>query len=73
MTFSHYLPAFTTRRQRVQMAACGTFINPEEHSQEPTCARCKAWLDADTEEAAALAKLWDLEAETKRNAAKRTA
>ena len=58
---THYLPAFTSLRQRVQLAVCGRAINPEQHSTEPTCPKCHAWLEADEAEARSLAAQWDAE------------
>ena len=63
---THYIPAFTTVHQRLQMAVCGKIIDQREHSAEATCPRCAAWIDADEKEAAALSALWDREAEEKR-------
>ena len=62
---THYIPAFTSMHQRLQMAICGRIIAWNEHSPEPTCPRCAAWIDADEKEAAALSALWDREAEEK--------
>lgn len=66
LAMTHYLPAFTTRHQRLQMAICGRIITQHEHSAEPTCPRCLAWLEADAAEARALAALWDAETAQKR-------
>ena len=60
---THYIPAYTERRlSRLQRAVCGVWIREQDHSAEPACAQCAAWLDADSREAAALAAKWDAEA-----------
>jgi predicted RNA-binding Zn-ribbon protein involved in translation (DUF1610 family) len=51
---SHYLPAFTTARGTVQMAACGAFIHEREHATEPSCPRCAAWLQQEARDEASL-------------------
>ena len=65
MTRTCYIPAFTSVHQRLQMAICGRIIDWREHSPEPTCPRCLAWLEADEAEAKALSALWDREAADK--------
>lgn len=51
---THYLPVFTQQRARTQRAVCGVYVAPKEHSSEPTCPDCRAYLerqeaeDADT-------------------------
>ena len=62
---THYLPYFTTRRHGGQQAVCGRVIDAHEHSPDPTCPKCQAWIDADEKEAAALAAQWDAEAAQK--------
>ena len=42
---THYLPPFTRLRGVHQQAACGKFILPQEHSAEPRCAACKAYVE----------------------------
>ena len=47
---THYIPAFTVfrgREQRTQHAACGLFVSASEHSAEPTCEACLAYVNAD--------------------------
>lgn len=47
---THYIPAFTVfrgREQHVQHAACGQFVSASEHSTEPTCAECLAYVESD--------------------------
>ena len=71
MTRTCYIPAFTTIHQRLQMSICGRIIDQREHSSEPTCPRCRAWLEADEAEAKALSALWDREAADKAEARSR--
>lgn len=49
---SHYIPHFTRTDGRVQRAVCGEMIHAVDHTAEPTCPRCKAWIEADAAEAA---------------------
>ena len=56
---THYLPAFTTYRLSRQRAVCGAFIAPAQHSTEPSCAACVAWLEADDKVVLALREKWD--------------
>lgn len=42
---SHYLPAFTVRRAHLQKAVCGVMVDLRQHSTEPACAACQAWLE----------------------------
>ena len=65
---SHHVPYFTVedavqafqggydtfrQRQRRLRAACGEFAYyPGEHSAEPTCLTCQAWILRDAEEVA---------------------
>ncbi len=47
---THYIPAFTVfrgREQRLQYAACGTVVSASEHSTEPTCPDCMAYVESD--------------------------
>ena len=46
-SYTHYIPAFTRQNGRTQQAACLLYIRPSEHSNEPTCPECAAWLAAD--------------------------
>lgn len=68
---THYLPKFV--ESRWPRAVCGQSARFQviDHSTEPTCPRCAAWLEADHEQAAALEALWKLDEHT--HAAKRTA
>ena len=47
---SHYVPAYTEVNGRHQKAACGAWVTPREHSSEPDCDACHAYLlaEADT-------------------------
>jgi hypothetical protein len=44
---THYIPMFTARAGRLQQAACGEYAGSSEHSTEPTCPTCRAYLEAD--------------------------
>lgn len=68
-SLTHYLPYFTERRRGALLAVCGASVAWDEHSPEPTCPQCAAWIDADEKEAAALAAKWDREDAAKRAAA----
>lgn len=67
---THYVPFFTTVRQRLHTAVCGAVVYMPAHSIEPTCQKCAAWLAAEEAEAAALLKQWDEEDAAKRAALK---
>ena len=41
---THYLPYFTQYRLHQQRAACGVFIEEKDHSPEPSCPQCLAWI-----------------------------
>lgn len=45
----HYLPAFTRTDGVRQQAVCGRYVFPMEHSTEPTCPACRAWLGVEPE------------------------
>jgi len=48
---SHYLPWFTTHKNgRLQQTACGIYISRDNHTAEPTCPQCAAWLVRDAED-----------------------
>ena len=69
---THYVPAFTSYHALVYTAVCGAPVHSrrmeQEHSAEPTCPKCQAWLEADEKEAAVLAARWDAEEDEKRRA-----
>lgn len=44
---THYIPYFTVRRGRDQVAVCGAAIRPRDHHAEPSCPACQAWLEQD--------------------------
>ena len=44
MTTTHYAPAFTRIKGVRQQAACGLFILPSQHSAEPGCPVCQAYV-----------------------------
>lgn len=53
---THYCPMFTERQRHMEKAVCGAWVDPRcDHSTEPTCPTCKAYLLAEpqTPEAAA--------------------
>jgi hypothetical protein len=46
--YSHYIMPLTKRRRDgTQLAACELFVFAEEHSTEPSCPECAAFLVAD--------------------------
>lgn len=63
---SHYIADYASQHQHLRLAVCGKLIDTREHSPEPDCEKCSAWVDADEKDAAALAAQWDEEAEAKR-------
>jgi hypothetical protein len=64
----HYVPFFAVPRGRLHMAVCGRIVSMLEHSAEPDCPKCKAWVEADDAEAKALAQKWDEETAAQRAA-----
>lgn len=43
---THYIPAFTTNVGPLQRAVCGAYVEPRtQHSTEPDCEACAAWLN----------------------------
>jgi hypothetical protein len=42
-----YIPAFTRRNGRKQETACRRWILPHEHSDNPTCPDCAAYVAAE--------------------------
>lgn len=47
MALSHYIPAFTRLQHGREEAVCGAFVFPEQHRDEPSCEKCRDWLQAD--------------------------
>ena len=45
---THYIPAFTRENGRQREAACGAWVRRAEHSCEPSCPTCKAYLESET-------------------------
>jgi len=44
---THYIPSFTVARGHQQQAVCGAWAETaSQHSAEPTCPKCAAWLAA---------------------------
>lgn len=62
---THYLPSFV--ESRWPRAACGQSARFQilDHSTEPECPCCQAWLEAGPTEAEALVTLWEMEAREK--------
>ena len=50
MTNTHYIGAFTTLYRGQQTAICGETVDQRQHSPEPTCAACLAYLLAEAHE-----------------------
>lgn len=48
---THYIPVFTQFNGRLQKAACGYWLNPREHSAEPTCPTCLRYVQLEASEA----------------------
>lgn len=48
--FSHYVPYFTTSRYPTAVCGLSQRFVTFEHSAEPTCPVCKAWLEAPADE-----------------------
>lgn len=44
---THYLPPFLIVHGRQQQAACGAWVRKAQHSTEPTCPACSAYLMAE--------------------------
>lgn len=45
---THYIPPFTERNGRKQLTVCGEWVDPRcDHSTEPTCPTCQAYLLAE--------------------------
>lgn len=47
---THYIPAFTARNGHDQQAACGRWVRATEHTAEPSCPNCRAYLEQDAED-----------------------
>lgn len=50
---THYIPSFTRPgrdRWNQQQAVCGEWVDVTDHTNEPTCATCAAWLVQDNSE-----------------------
>jgi len=65
------VPFFTEISRRARLTVYGRLVEMTEHSVEPTCPKCKAWVEADEVEARALAAKWDAEDAAKRLAVTR--
>ena len=46
---SHYVPAYTEINGGREKAACGALVTPREHSTEPDCDACQAYLSAEAD------------------------
>ncbi len=55
---THYIGFFTTSRWPRSVCGLSSRFVTFEHSPEPTCPKCAAWLLADPKEAAALSAQW---------------
>ncbi len=44
---THYIPYFTREYGRQRETVCGAHVLPSEHSTEPNCPACRAWLVQD--------------------------
>lgn len=54
---THYIPAFTQRRGRLERAVCQRMVDPvRQFSTDPTCEECAALLEDDTHTTASLAR-----------------
>ena len=51
---THYLPAYTRARRNLLQAACGEYVRPGQHSAEPDCAVCQAYVLAEADFDAAM-------------------
>ena len=62
---SHYIPAFTKTRGHGEhmegRAVCGSWTGWRNHSIEPRCPDCAAWLEQDAVDTEALVKQWAAE------------
>ena len=47
---THYITFFTVSRHGREWAACGQWVTPKQHSVEPTCAACVAYVLADAKD-----------------------
>lgn len=63
---THYVPFFAEPHARYRTAVCGAHVFMSEHSAEPSCPKCLAWLEADDAEAKALDAKWQAEENEKR-------
>lgn len=59
---THYILPFTSTRGREQRTACGVWVTWDQHTVEPECPQCRAWLEADDAEAKQLNLKWEAEA-----------
>lgn len=50
MNTTHYIPIFTTLYHGQQRAVCGETVNQWQHSAEPSCPACLAYLLAERDE-----------------------
>lgn len=65
---THYVAYFAEPHARYRTAVCGAHVFMSDHSVEPTCPACAAWLAADEAEAKQLQLKWDAEEAEKRAA-----
>ena len=65
---THYLPYFTQYLFHQQRAACGLFIEETDHSPEPSCPQCLAWIQWDPAEHEEPRAAWEVAAAKKARA-----
>lgn len=44
---THWIPPFTRINGRKQEASCGAWVTARDHSNEPSCPACAAYLQQD--------------------------
>jgi len=54
---SHYIPYFTTENGPKRSTVCGLWIDKRDHTAEPTCPDCQAWLADDAAQLQALQEM----------------
>lgn len=64
---THYTAYFTQNLRgepsRSQRAVCGVYISPNEHTNEPSCPQCIAYLQQEAEDEPAIADALGLQLE----------
>jgi hypothetical protein len=49
---THYIADLSRSDGRVQRSVCGAMIHVVDHTASPSCAQCKAWIEADAADTA---------------------